>query len=65
MRTCDRLVVAGVKEATELDCVEHRIGELDHVHDSESLTVIHGSRLSAPFAPDKVSTTAMPWWKNS
>jgi hypothetical protein len=57
----ERLVVAGVEEAVEALGLE---GSAHHRHRRESVTIRHGSTLSAPFGPLSVSTTSRPLWKN-
>ena len=53
----ERLVVAGVEEPVQALCLEQR-GHRDHV--TESVTIFHGSTLSAPFGPESVRITSLP-----
>ena len=55
------LVVAGMEEPVQVDRVDDRVGVVTGAlraptsrHVSESLTIRHGSTLSAPFAPESV-----------
>ena len=57
-----RLVVARVVEAIQAVGLEQRA---HRVYRSESVTIFHGSTLSAPLGPESVSTTRCPLWKKT
>jgi len=58
------LVVAGVEEPVQVDRLEER-GRAHPVHRSESVTIRHGSTLSAPRGPLSVRTAVRPPWLNT
>ena len=58
----ERLVVADVEEPEQPVGLEHG-GH--RVNRSESVTIRHGSTLSAPLGPLSVRTTSRPLWKNA
>ena len=59
----ERLVVAGVEEAVEALRLEHRASSPSTAR--ESVTMRHGSTLSAPLGPLSVRTTSRPLWKKT
>src|SRR4029079_15455639 len=58
----ERLVIARVEEPVQAACAEHR-GHADHR--TESVTILHGSTLSAPLGPESVSTASLPCLKKT